>query len=86
MPRRSSVRALLLAGVALALAAGCRQLTNPTADVELQQSLYDLQDLLMQVRDETAYLQAQVDSLQSVVAHQDSSLRRIANLIGAPIR
>jgi hypothetical protein len=76
---------LLLAAVAMTLGTGCKQITNPNADVELQQSLYDLQDLLVQMREETSLLQMQVDSLQGVVARQDTSLRRIANLMGSPI-
>ncbi len=84
-PRTFPLHALLLTGVAMMLAAGCKQITNPNADVELQQSLYDLQDLLVQMRDETSLLQMQVDSLQRVVARQDTSLRKIANLMGSPI-
>lgn len=83
--RRVRLRALLFAGVSMTLTAGCKQITNPNADVELQQSLYDLQDLLVQMREETSLLQLQVDSLQGVVARQDSSLRKIANLMGSPI-
>ncbi len=82
---RFPLHVLLLAGVAMSLTTGCKQITNPNADIELQQSLYDLQDLLVQMRDETAMLQMQVDSLQGVVARQDTSLRRIANLMGSPI-
>jgi len=78
-----SRRWLLLA--ALPAAAGCQQLTNPAAQVELQQSLYELQDLLVQMREETAILQWQVDSLQGVVARQDTSLRRLANQLGMPL-
>jgi hypothetical protein len=78
--------ALLVPMLLLASLAGCQQLTNPGADVELQQSLYDLQDMLLQMRDETALMQSQVDSLQFVVARQDSVLRRLANVIGAPMQ
>lgn len=83
--RRHTVRGLLLSAAVALAAGGCQQLTNPAADIELQQSLYDLQDMLFQIQDESARLQSQVDSLQFVVAGQDSSLRRIANLLGAPI-
>lgn len=83
--RRRAVRGLLLSAAVALVAGGCQQLTNPAADIELQQSLYDLQDMLFQIQDESARLQSQVDSLQFVVASQDSSLRRIANLLGAPI-
>ncbi len=71
---------------AVVFTGGCQQLTNPAAQAELQQSMYDLQDMLLDMRDETALLQTQVDSLQFVVARQDSSLRQLANLLGAPIR
>jgi hypothetical protein len=76
---------LLLALGVSAATAGCRQLANPVADVELQQSLFELQDLLTEMRDQTAQLQWQVDSLQQVVARQDSVLRNVANLVGTPM-
>ncbi len=85
MTARSLARTVCFGVAVLMAGAGCTQLTNPGADVELQQSLYDLQDLLVQMREETALLQSQVDSLSFVVARQDTSLRRIANLIGAPV-
>jgi len=72
-------------GALLVATAGCQPLTNPAAQVELQESLYQLQDLLVQMREETAMLQWQVDSLQGVVARQDTSLRRLANQLGMPI-
>ncbi len=67
-------------------ASGCQQLTNPAAQAELQKSMYDLQDMLMDMRDETALLQGQVDSLRFVVARQDSTMRQLSNLLGAPMR
>ncbi len=79
------VRTLLVSAAVLPVIVGCKQITNPGAEVELQQSLYDLQDLLVQMREETSLLQSQVDSLQFVVARQDTALRRIANLMGAPL-
>lgn len=75
----------LALSVLLTATAGCQQLTNPAAQAELQQSLYDLQDLLAQMREETAVLQWQVDSLQGVVARQDTSMRRLANQLGLPM-
>jgi hypothetical protein len=84
---RAGVRCRTVAGALCLLAglAGCRQLANPLADVELQQSLVDLQDLLTEMRDQTAQLQWQLDSLRDVVARQDSTLRVVANLVGAPL-
>lgn len=84
--RRRAVRVRwLLLSALLTATAGCQQLTNPAAQAELQQSLYELQDLLAQMRDETALLQWQVDSLQGVVARQDTSMRRLANQLGLPM-
>jgi len=82
---RSLIMRWLLLGAVLAPAVACQQLTNPTTSVELQQSLYELQDLLVQMREETALLQWQVDSLHGVVARQDTSLRRLANQLGMPL-
>ena len=50
MPARSYARSLAFGALLIALGSGCQKLTNPTAEVELQQSLYDLQDLLVQMR------------------------------------
>jgi len=80
--RVAAVSALAFFG----LASGCQQLTNPAAQAELQKSMYDLQDMLMDMRDETALLQSQVDSLRFVVARQDSTMRQLSNLLGAPMR
>lgn len=80
-----AARVLLLPVIALLVTASCRQITNPTADVELQQNLYDLEDLLVQMRDETALLQQQVDSLGGIVARQDSLLRTVAMRSGIPL-
>jgi hypothetical protein len=82
-PRRLTRWLVLVAVLAPSLA--CQQLTNPAASAELQESLYELQELLGQMRDETAMLQWQVDSLQGVVARQDTSLRRLANQLGMPL-
>ena len=85
-PLADRSRALVPLAIGLALAlGGCRQLANPVADVELQQSLFELQDLLVEMREQTAQLQWQVDSLQQVVARQDSVLRNVANLVGTPM-
>lgn len=69
--------------IALVLAAtlaGC--VRNPAADAAAAQALTDLGDQLGAIRQETASLQDQVDSLRLVVARQDSVLRRLANMAG----
>jgi hypothetical protein len=65
--------------------AGCSTFANPAGSAELQGALLDLEEVLGQMREEMALLQWQVDSLQGVVARQDSSLRRLANLLGMPL-
>ena len=85
--RRTRVRLVCvgLGGSLMLGALACAPLTNPTATADMQQAVLDLQDLLVQMQEETTQLQWQVDSLQGVVARQDSSLRRLANLLGMPL-
>jgi hypothetical protein len=42
-------------------------------------------DALATVREETALLQAQVDSLREQMARQDTVLRRLASMAGMPL-
>ena len=84
MRHQRAARTILMLLVLPLSASGCRQFANPMADVELQQSLYDLQDLIAGMQDDMMQLQGSVDSLQRVVAAQDSVLRRVANLVGMP--
>ena len=53
-----------------------------TGDTTLAESVIDMSDALIAVRDETALLQAQVDSLREQVARQDTLLRRLASMAG----
>ena len=81
---RIAARRIMALALLPALLGGCRQFATPMADVELQQSLYDLQDLIAGMQDDVMQLRGSVDSLQAVVAAQDSVLRRVANLVGMP--
>lgn len=67
--------------LALAALAAC---TGPvtTGDTTLAETVIDMSDALIAVRDETALLQAQVDSLREQVARQDTLLRRLASMAG----
>jgi hypothetical protein len=51
-------------------------------DTTLAETLIDMGDALVAVREETALLQAQVDSLREQMARQDTVLRRLASMAG----
>ncbi len=73
-------------GPALLVAAtltGC--LRNPAADAAAAQALTEIADQLGAMQQDNAALQNQVDSLRTVVARQDSVLRRLANMAGVPM-
>jgi hypothetical protein len=56
-----------------------------TGDTTLAETLIDMSDALVAVREETALLQAQVDSLREQVARQDTVVRRLASMAGMPL-
>ena len=73
-------------GAALCVASavtGC--LRNPSADPATAQALTEIADQLGAMQQDNAVLQNQVDSLRTVVARQDTVLRRLANLAGVPM-
>ena len=51
-------------------------------DTTLAETIIDMSDALVSVREETALLQAQVDSLREQVARQDTVLRRLSSMAG----
>ena len=53
-----------------------------SGDTTLAETLIDMSDALVSVREETALLQAQVDSLREQVARQDTVLRRLSSMAG----
>jgi hypothetical protein len=55
------------------------------ADVAISEQIIQLGDGINDVRQETAVLQQQVDSLLVVVAKQDTIIRQLANLAGMPL-
>jgi hypothetical protein len=76
------VRRILVAALA-SLAACGGPLTS--GDTTLAETLIDMTDALVAVREETALLQVQVDSLREQVARQDTVLRRLASMAGMPL-
>lgn len=75
-------RSLLV--VALGTLAACGGALT-TGDTTLAETLIDMSDALVAVREETALLQAQVDSLREQMARQDTVLRRLASAAGMPL-
>ena len=75
------IRRALLAVTIAAAVGGCSDL-QPTGDVTLAETLIEMSDALVAVREETALLQAQVDSLREQMARQDTVLRRLASMAG----
>jgi hypothetical protein len=53
-----------------------------SGDTTLAETIIDMSDALVSVREETALLQAQVDSLREQVARQDTVLRRLSTMAG----
>ena len=53
-----------------------------TGDTTLAETVIDMSDALVAVREETALLQAQVDSLREQMARQDTVVRRLAAMAG----
>jgi hypothetical protein len=67
--------------VGLAALAAC-QGPMTSGDTTLAETIIDMSDALVSVREETALLQAQVDSLREQVARQDTVLRRLSAMAG----
>jgi hypothetical protein len=78
---RISRRLLVVALASLGACGGPRT----TGDATLAETLIDMSDALVAVREETALLQAQVDSLREQMARQDTVLRRLASMAGMPL-
>jgi len=66
---------------ALASVASCR---SPQSDAYLLEQLKQMGDELNASRQQASDLQAQIDSLRTVVAKQDTLLTRLAGMAGVP--
>jgi predicted small secreted protein len=76
--------ALLLLATVVAACQG--SIPSTGADIDTRQAVLDLNQNIVDVREENAMLQAQVDSIRGVVAYQDSVLRQLAVMAGLPMR
>ena len=71
--------------LAVLIAAGCN-VARPQPDPQVAQAMQDMSDEVSSLRPEHALLQAQLDSMRTVVARQDTALRKLSNLAGMPMR
>ncbi|MEO7996376.1 MAG: hypothetical protein ABI852_02965 [Gemmatimonadaceae bacterium] len=74
---------MLATSVTLAACNGA--LPSPSRDVSQGQMMMDLSEALNQIRDQSASLQDQVDSLREVVYHQDTIIRQLAQGAGITV-
>ena len=51
----------------------------------MTQTVYDLSTAVQELQQSQADLQGRIDSLAQLLAHQDSTLRTLANLLGSPL-
>jgi hypothetical protein len=63
---------------------GCRPDTSQTLNTA--QAIQDLGDGISALRQDNAEFQAQLDSMRTVIAKQDTIIRRLANLAGMPVQ
>lgn len=81
-------RRLRAAAGALCLTTGApTACTRPASQAELEaaQAFLDVQEEMRALREESALLQQQIDSLRGVVARQDTLLSRVAAVAGVTV-
>lgn len=81
--RRFVSLALVVSAVAIAACGGA--LPSPSRDVNQGQMMLDLTETLNAIRDQSASLQDQVDSLRDVIVRQDTVIRQLALNAGIPM-
>jgi hypothetical protein len=73
-------KSILAASIFLLTA--CR---DPRAEANIAQAMTEVGTTLSAMQQDYAILQSQVDSLRTVVAHQDTILGRLASMAGLPM-
>lgn len=69
----------------LCTALACSGLPSPQSDLSTGQAMLDLNQSIVDLREDNAMMQAQIDSLRDVVARQDTMIRQMAAQAGVPI-
>lgn len=59
---------------------------NPNNELSSGQLMLDLQNAVVQMREDNANFQAQIDALHSTVAYQDTIIRQLAALSNVSVR
>ena len=83
MPLPARPRPLALTAALLLSLAGC--VPNPEAEARAAQQFLEIGDALNELRQTTGALNGTVDSLRTVIAKQDTTIARLANLAGVPV-
>lgn len=78
-PRRLIV---VVGAVSVPLLAACNGTVAAPGDMTTSQAVIDIGNMVVQLREENAQLQAQIDSLRSVAAYQDTVVRQLAGAAG----
>lgn len=76
-------RIRIAAALALCLA-GSACARNPTEDIALGETILQMSDAITLLRQESAQLQDEIDSLRIALARQDTVLRRLSAAAGIP--
>ena len=72
--------------VLLPLLAACKGTLAAPGDMNTSQAVVDIGNMVVQLREENAQLQAQIDSLRAVAAYQDTVVRQLAGAAGLQMR
>ena len=73
---------VVVAAVAIPLLAACSGTLVAPGDMTTSQAVIDIGNMVVQLREENAQLQAQIDSLRAVAAYQDTVVRLLAGAAG----
>ena len=86
--RRAALRLLsLLAAVTLGVVISSCSIGLPSsAGVSSGQAIMDLESAVLQLREDHALLQAEIDSLRGVASYQDTIIRQLAALSNVSMR
>lgn len=88
-PPSAALRRVIAAATVVMLpliAASCSMPAIQSSEISQGELMLQLSDALAGMRSDGADLQAQIDSLRTVVARQDSLLVRLASATGVPLR
>lgn len=82
--RLSAIVACGMLGLGLTSCAG--GLPMPTSESNTGQMLLDVNNAPIQMREDNAFMQAQIDSLRGAVAYQDTIIHQLAALANVSVR